>query len=230
MKSAARILMSVENRRSLAAEQFRTLRTNIQFSKAKNELKSIVVTSAVQEEGKSTTVANLACMFAETGKKVLFIDADLRRPTAHFTFEMNNLKGLTNILVDQEINWSIIKETKIANLSLLSSGTFPPNPAKLLDGPYFNKMLQEFYTKFDLVIIDSPPILAVTDTQLILNNVSASILVINIEKTDKKIVQKANFVLKESEASYLGVVINNMNSNVSDYNNSSYYTSYYDED
>lgn len=230
MKSAARILMSVENRRSLAAEQFRTLRTNIQFSKAKSELKSIVVTSAVQEEGKSTTVANLACMFAETGKKVLFIDADLRRPTAHFTFEMNNLKGLTNILVDQEINWSIIKETKIDNLSLLSSGTIPPNPAKLLDGLYFNEMLQEFYTKFDLVIIDSPPILAVTDTQLILNNVSASILVVNIEKTDKKIVQKANLVLKASDASYLGVVINNMNSNVSDYNNSSYYASYYDED
>lgn len=229
MNRAARSLISVEKRRSFVAEQYRSLRTNIQFSKAKDELKSIIVTSAKEQEGKSTTAANLACMFAETGNKVLFIDADLRRPTSHFTFEMNNLKGLTDILIEEKMDYSFIRETKVENLFLLTAGTTPPNPAKLLDGPFFIEMLDQLYNQFDLIVIDSPPLLAVADTLLLLNNVSASVLVVNIEKTNKKLVQKANLTLKQCRASYLGVVINNMTHIRADSSYSSYYSSYYEE-
>lgn len=230
MNRAARDLVSIENKNSIITEQYRKLRTNIQLSKAKKELKSIVVTSAVQEEGKSTTVANLACMFAEIGEKVLLIDADLRFPTVHFTFHLNNLKGLTNILINQELDKSIIRKSEIDNLYILTAGPLPPNPAKLLTGNFFSEMLEELYSEFDLILLDSPPVLAIADTQLILENVSASLLVLNIEKTDKKVVERANNILKNSTATYLGIVINNMNSKMTDFSYIDYYSKYYVKD
>lgn len=229
MKSAARTLIVVKKKQSLIAEQFRTLRTNIQLSQVKGELKTLVVTSAMQEEGKSTIIANLACVFAETGQKVLYIDADLRRPTGHFTFKMNNLKGLSNLLIYQEYNESYIRDSMIENLSILTSGPIPPNPAKLLEGEYFRVLLKKLSTQYDLILIDSPPVLAVSDTQLLINVVTTSLLVVDIEKTQKKQAQKASDILKNGHANFLGLVINNMNNTVSGYYNDEYNTNYFSE-
>lgn len=229
MSSAGRILIHQINPQSSIAEQYRDIRTNIQFSKAQTELKSLIITSATKEEGKSTTVANMAVSFAELGKKVLLIDADLRRPTVHFTFEMNNLKGFSNILVERVIDWKFIMKSQIKNLSILTSGPIPPNPAKLLDSTFLEYCFNEFSERYDLILIDCPPILAVSDTKLLLNSASASVLVIDIEKAERKVVLKADAILKNSKATYLGVVINNLNKEMSDYSDYNYYSNYMDD-
>ena len=197
------------NSRSPIAEQYRTIRTNLQYSSEK-EIRSIVVTSSNPEEGKSTTVANLAVLFAQQGKKTLLIDGDMRKPTVHYTFHVENLHGLTNVLTKKETFSNCIQETNVDSLYVLSTGPIPPNPAELLGSQAMADLMEDAYKKFDIILIDTPPLLAVTDAQVLANKCDGTILVIKSGSTQIDAAMKAKELLLSVNARILGTVLNSM--------------------
>ena len=205
------------NPKSSTAEQYRTIRTNIQFSSIDKEIRTIMVTSASPAEGKSTTTANLAVVFAQQGKRVLLVDADLRKPTAHYTFGMNNVFGLTNVLTKQtELN-EAIKQSKEDKLDILTSGPIPPNPAELLSSRAMEEFLKKAKELYDVVIFDTPPVLAVTDAQVLANKCDGTVLVVSSGKTEKESAQKTKELLTNAQTKILGVVLNNKKMDSNDY-------------
>nr|WP_285879922.1 CpsD/CapB family tyrosine-protein kinase [Neobacillus mesonae] len=202
-------MITLRNSRSPISEQYRTIRTNIQFSNVDSELKTLMVTSAGPGEGKSTTVANLAVVFAQQGKKVLLVDADLRKPTVHYTFNQTNTFGLTNVLTGQISLIKAVNEPTEKNLYVLTSGPIPPNPAELISSKAMEQFFEEAQTIFDLIIFDAPPLLAVTDSQLLANKCEATILVVSSGKTEKELAVKAKDLLETAQGKLLGVVLNN---------------------
>lgn len=190
------------------AEQYRTIRTNIQFSNTDEEIKAIAITSSNVGEGKSTTAANLASVYAQQGLKVLLVDGDLRRPTVHYTFHLENHVGLTNILTKQLTIEQAVQKTGVANLYVLTSGPVPPNPAELLSSNQMNKLIKEMKNQFDMVIFDTPPILVVSDAQILANQVDGTILVIHSASTDKEAALKSKNLLVSAKAKLLGAVLN----------------------
>jgi protein-tyrosine kinase len=217
LNSNERNLIAYFSPRAAISEQYRTIRTNIQFSSIDESIQSILVTSSGPEEGKSTTVANLAVVFAQTGKKVLLIDADLRKPTVHYTFQLDNLYGLTNVLTKQKALTDAVNETKVENLFVLSSGPIPPNPAELLGSKAMDELLAMSLQEFDIVIFDTPPVLAVTDAQILANKCDGTILVVNSGKTEIEPAVKSKELLLSSKGKLLGVVLNQKNANDSQY-------------
>jgi protein-tyrosine kinase len=195
--------------RAPISEQYRTIRTNIQFSSVDESIKSLLITSSGPGEGKSTTVANLAIVFAQQGKRVLLIDADLRKPTVHYTFQLNNHIGLTNVLTKQSTIDASVNKTDIDNLFVMSSGPIPPNPAELLGSKAMDEFLEASLQQFDMVIFDTPPVLAVTDAQILANKCNGTILVVNSGKTEIEPAVKAKELLVSSNGKLLGVVLNN---------------------
>lgn len=223
IQKAARKLVVRTSPQSVISEQFRTLRTNIKFSKPEEELRTLLITSTFASEGKSTISANLACLFAEEGKKVLFIDSDMRKPTVQYTFNLTNTTGMSSILSKQNTISEVIRPSEFANLDIISSGPIPPNPSELLGGSMLKEIIESCKMNYDLIIFDSPPILAVTDAQILANAVDGTILVIDSPYTDRKAAEKAIDVLKSSDAKIIGTVLNNVKAD----KNSSYYNSYY---
>ncbi|KFL14867.1 capsular biosynthesis protein [Geobacillus stearothermophilus] len=207
-KRLERSLITAEDPKSPIAEQYRTIRTNIQFSFIDRPLRSLIVTSTGPGEGKSTTVANLAVAFAQQGKKTLLIDADLRKPTVHYTFRLNNYMGLTNVLTGSAPLLPTCQVTEIDHLSILTSGPIPPNPAELLSSNAMAQCLEQLYETFDLVIFDTPPVLAVTDAQVLANQCDGTVLVIESGGTEIEAAVKAKELLEAANAKLLGVVLN----------------------
>lgn len=205
-----RNLVTVTAPNSMVSEQFRTLRTNIEFSSPDKEIRSISVTSASPAEGKSTTAANLAIVFAQTGKKVLLIDADMRKPTMHYTFGITNHRGLSTVLSKQGHLERTINKTRVQGLDLLTCGPIPPNPAELLSSHAMDTLMLELNKRYDIVIVDSPPILSVTDGQILANKCDGSILVLHSGKTDKDLALKAKAKIIASNTKLIGVVLNNL--------------------
>jgi protein-tyrosine kinase len=203
--------------RAAISEQYRTIRTNIQFSSVDESIRTILVTSSGPEEGKSTTVANLAVVFAQQGKKVLLIDADLRKPTVHYTFQLENTTGLTNVLTKQTQLEKAVVETLVDNLKVLPSGPIPPNPAELLGSKAMEDMLVAALEQFDIVIFDTPPVLAVTDAQILANRCDGTILVVGSGKTQIEPAVKSKELLLSSKGKLLGVVLNRKNAKDSQY-------------
>jgi protein-tyrosine kinase len=218
-----RSLITLMAPKSPISEQYRTIRTNIQFSTVDEAIRSIVVTSAAPGEGKSTTVSNLAVVFAQQGKKVLLIDADLRKPTTHYTFQLLNTKGLTNVLTKQIHFHEAVQDTVMENLNILTSGPIPPNPSELLASNAMKQLLKEAYKLYDLVLFDSPPILAVTDAQVLANLSDGSIMVTSSGFTDKDAAVKAKELLENAKSKLLGAILNNKQVNEKSYY---YYYSY----
>lgn len=204
-----RSLVAMTTPKSPIAEQYRTIRTNIQFSTVDEEISSMIVTSAGPGEGKSTTAANVAVVFAQQGKKVLLIDGDLRKPTAHYTFKVDNHAGLTNVLTRQSTLTQAAKYTDQENLSLLTSGPIPPNPSELLASKGMKQMIEDAKREYDLVIFDTPPVLVVTDAQILSNAVDGVVLVVSSGKTELEGAKKAKDALVQSQAKILGTVLNN---------------------
>lgn len=217
-----RSLITLMAPKSPISEQYRTIRTNIQFSTVDEAIRSIVVTSTAPGEGKSTTVSNLAVVFAQQGKKVLLIDADLRKPTTHYTFQLLNTKGLTNVLTKQIHFHEAVQDTVMENLNILTSGPIPPNPSELLASNAMKQLLKEAYKLYDLVLFDSPPILAVTDAQVLANLSDGSIMVTSSGFTDKDAAVKAKELLENAKSKLLGAILNNKQVNEKSY----YYYSY----
>jgi len=208
IRKAERRLIAVDNPKSPISEQYRTIRTNIQFSVIDTPLRSLIVTSTGPGEGKSTTVANLAVVFAQQGKKTLLIDADLRKPTVHYTFRLNNYAGLTSVLTNASPLSTALQDTSVENLTVLTAGPIPPNPAELLSSKAMAQCLEQLYETFDLVIFDTPPVLAVTDAQILANQCDGTVLVIESGNTEIEAAAKAKELLAAANAKLLGVVLN----------------------
>lgn len=205
----ARKLVTISEMKSHIIEQFRTLRTNINFSMPDEPLKTILITSSTPGEGKSTNAANLGVVFAQEGKKVLIIDGDMRKPTLHHTFKTFNKMGLSNILARRSALHDAVQETFIIGLDVITSGPIPPNPAELLSSQGLDTLLQHVKNDYDIIIIDSPPLLSVTDAQILANKCDGTILILNTGVVDKRAVQKAKALLTVSHTKILGVVLNN---------------------
>ncbi|MGG3842898.1 CpsD/CapB family tyrosine-protein kinase [Anoxybacillus kestanbolensis] len=212
-----RSLITKTNPKSPISEQYRTIRTNILFSVVDRPLRSLMVTSSAPAEGKTTTVSNLAVVFAQQGKKVLLVDADLRKPTVHYMFRKDNYIGLTNVLTKQAPFQAAVKETDVDNLFVLTSGPIPPNPAELLGSSAMEELLAEAYKQFDLVLFDTPPVLAVTDAQILANQCDGTILVVHSGKTEIEAAQKAKELLINAKGKLLGVVLNQKKQKESSY-------------
>ncbi|MCP8967845.1 CpsD/CapB family tyrosine-protein kinase [Ectobacillus sp. SYSU M60031] len=203
--------------KSPVTEQYRNIRTNIQFAAVGASLRSVVVTSANPAEGKTTTTANLAVVFAQQGQRVLLVDADLRKPALHTVLKEKNLQGLTSVLAGQKTLQACIRKTAADNLSFLPSGPVPPNPAEMLGSPKMKDILQELQEKFDLIIFDTPPALAVTDAQVLANICDGSILVVRSGQTDRESAQKATALLQSTSARLLGGILNDQEQKGQDY-------------
>ncbi|MCV9884496.1 CpsD/CapB family tyrosine-protein kinase [Metabacillus halosaccharovorans] len=195
--------------KSPIAEQFRTIRTNIQFSNVDDELQTMIVTSSGPAEGKSTTTANLAVVFAQQGKRVLLIDADLRKPTVHYTFRTENHIGLSNVLTRQTSLEEAVTVTAQDKLWVLPSGPIPPNPSELLGSKGMNNLLEQAKREYDVIILDTPPVLAVTDAQVLSNLADGVVLVVSSGKTETDAAKKAKELLESAKSKILGVVLNN---------------------
>lgn len=201
-------LITFNQPKSRTAEAFRTLRTNIQFSDVDGNLKTIVITSTSPGEGKSTVLANLAVAFAQSGKQVLIVDCDLRRPTVHKNFNISNNIGLTNILIKDKLMDECINDTEIDNLTAIACGPIPPNPSELLGSKRMVDFIKNAEEQFDIVLLDAPPVLAVTDAQ-VLSKVSDGVLLLSsYGYTEKKALVKSKEQLDKVGAKLLGVILN----------------------
>nr|WP_221437334.1 CpsD/CapB family tyrosine-protein kinase [Gracilibacillus halotolerans] len=196
------------NPHSPIAEQYKTIRTNLQFSSVDGDLKSILLTSAGPSEGKSSTTANLAIVFAQQGKRVLLIDADMRKPTLHYTFRLDNRKGLSSVLVGEAALEDAVTPSDVSGLELLSCGPIPPNPSELLGSKSMENLHALATSQYDLVIFDTPPVLAVTDAQILANMCDGAIMVVRSNQTEYDEATKAKELLTVGKAKLLGAVLN----------------------
>ena len=208
MNKDARNLITVTQPKSPIAEQYRTIRTNIEFMAVDKEIKVILITSATQSEGKSTTSSNLAVAYAQQGKKVLIIDTDMRRPTVHYTFKVANGLGLSSLLTRQAELEKAILPTKVDNLSILTAGPIPPNPAELLSSRSMENLMLQLRESYDVIILDAPPLLQVADSRITSKLTDGVVLVVGCTTSDRQRVLKAKEQLELAEAKILGVVLN----------------------
>ncbi|AZU63764.1 CpsD/CapB family tyrosine-protein kinase [Neobacillus mesonae] len=201
-------LIAYNNPQSPITEQYRLIRNNLNFSSVDKEIKSIVVTSPEPSDGKSTTAANLAIVLAQQGNKVLLVDADLRKPSVHYSFNIGNIEGLTSILTKKmNVERAVIK-TNITNLEVLTSGPIPPNPSELLSSSSLDFVLKELREMYEYIVLDTPPLLAVTDAQNLANKCDGVVLVVSSKKTKRDRALKAKDLLEKANSFLLGVVLN----------------------
>jgi len=217
-----RHLIAKINPRSPISEQYRTLRTNIQFSGVDKDVNSLLLTSSEPSAGKSMTSANLAIVFAQQGLKTLLVDGDMRKPTVHYTFRMDNLKGLSNAIVDSHTFAGIAKSSDIDNLDIIPSGPVPPNPSELLASEKFRKGFEIAQETYDMIIIDSPPMLAVTDAQILASILDGVVLVARSGKTETDQLKESVNLIKNVQGNLIGTVLNDVEKT----NNDNYYYYY----
>lgn len=219
-------LITLQYPKSPISEAYRTLRTNIEFSSSDKEIQTIAVTSSNPGEGKSTTSINLAGIMAQTGKKVLLVDCDQRKPSVHEAFNLSNQKGVSNFLTGQATLDEIIINVE-NNLYVATSGVRPPNPAELLSSGRMVQFVQSIKEGFDYVIFDTPPVGIVTDAQILSQYVDGWLLVISSNETNREHTVKAKNLLQNVNARFIGVVLNKFDNKHYEYSN---YYAYYRDD
>jgi tyrosine-protein kinase Etk/Wzc len=214
-------LVSHVDPRSVVAEAYRSLRTNLAFARAQSRLRTIVLTSPGPADGKSTTAANLAITFAQQGQNTLLVDADLRRAVLDKTFSIPRKPGLTELIVGIATFDDAVHVTSVENLSVMGSGQLPPNPSELLGSERMREVLAQACGRFDVVLFDSPPLLAVTDAAVLSTIVDGVILVVRTGSTTRDSVQRAVAQLRNVHSRVLGAVLNDI-----DIRSGSYYGGY----
>ncbi|MBX3299112.1 MAG: polysaccharide biosynthesis tyrosine autokinase [Acidobacteria bacterium] len=228
-RERSELLIYADSRSSLA-EAYRQLRTSILLSTAGHAPKSLLITSSLPAEGKTTTATNTAISLAQTGAKVLIIDADMRRPRLHSVFSIENGEGLSTLL-SSDLNEAQIRKTikqdPGTKLHLLTSGPIPPNPAELIGSQQMADLMTLLQKDFTHVVVDSPPIASFTDGVLIASMVDGVILVVHSGKSSRQVVRRARQLLNDIGAKVFGVVLNNVNLNSQE---NYYYQSYYHRD
>ncbi|UNC93975.1 CpsD/CapB family tyrosine-protein kinase [Candidatus Contubernalis alkalaceticus] len=224
-ENRSKMLVS-HNATSPVAEAFRTLKTNIQFSSIDKDIQTLLITSAQPSEGKSLTTCNLGLTLARSGVSVLLVDGDLRKPTMHKYFNLSNLMGLTNLLIDDELDLGHVANNIMDNLTVMTSGPIPPNPTELLQTKKMRHLLRQLKEQFDMIIIDSPPVMAVADASVLSILVDGTIMVVGHGVSSKASVLKAKEQLQMVKANILGVVMNKVPLNGQGY----YYYYYYGGD
>lgn len=201
------MLVTKKMPRSLSAEAYRSLRTSIKFSSSDKLIKTIVVTSSLIGEGKSTVVGNLAYSLNQDGSRVLVIDCDLRKPSIHENFLLSNEKGLVDVLVGKSDLKSVTKKIE-DSLFLITAGTVPPNPAEILGSKEMEDLIKELSINFDYIILDTTPILPVSDTLLLASKADATLIVVKARKTKEKVVKESYDQLVEAKANVIGTILN----------------------
>lgn len=204
-------------------EKFRVLRSNVQFTLIDRAHTTILITSSAPQEGKSYTAANLAVAMAMDGRRVILVDADLHRPRAHETFEVPLQPGLTNILVGQAQIENCLRETSVPGLRLLTAGVLPPNPVELLNSPTMEALMDGLREQADMLIFDSPPLLATADAQVLASKVDGVLYVMQLGRVPKSSVRRSFELLQQARANVIGIVLNKMDDKSS---RSSYYSGY----
>ncbi len=202
-------LVAARSPQSQAAEAYRTLRTNIQFSSLDRDLRTLLVTSAGPSEGKSTVLANLAITIAESGRRVIAADCDLRRPGLHRLFGLRETPGLTTMLLEGDAD-PPLQTTAVPHLRVLASGPLPPNPAELLASERMAGVISRLAEHADLVLFDSPPVAAVSDAAVLAARVDGVLLVVDAGRTRRDTARQAKEQLERVGARLLGVVLNNV--------------------
>ncbi len=212
--------------RSAVAEAYRALRTNIEFSSLDASIDTLLVTSSIPGEGKTVTSCNLAVVFAQAGRRVILVDADLRKPGVHQVFDLPNTSGLTTLLRDDHASMDAVAQvTEQDNLRVVTTGPLPPNPAELLGSRRMRTVLERLKAEGDLLILDSPPIQAVTDAAILSSFLDATLLVIDARRSRRRTVRPACETLTRAGAKVLGAVLNRMPDRAA---SSSYYAYYGD--
>ncbi len=210
---------------SIPSEAFRALRTRIQFSKVeKDSIKTILITSSTPREGKTTVSVNLSGSFANAGKRTLIVDCDLRKPRMHNVFKVKRFPGITDYFFGQATFAEILRKSEVENLYYITAGTIPPNPSEILSSQIMLDFIEKIRSEFDIIIIDSPPVIAVTDSEILSRLVDVTLLVVSANQTETELMIKATELLSHDHGSFVGVILNNF-SYKSGYG--SYYKYYY---
>jgi len=202
-------LIALRDPRSPAAEAYRTLRTNIQFSSLDKPLQTLLATSTAPDEGKSTTIANLAVTMAQAEQRVILVDCDLRRPTLHTLFDLPNETGLTSMILAPEDAEIPLQDTGVAGLSLLASGPLPPRPADVLGSRRMEAAIARLRSEADIVLFDTPPVVAVIDAAVLATKVDGVLLIFQASRTSRERARQARQILEKVKANIVGVVLNN---------------------
>ena len=216
-------IISYNDPKSVISEQYRAIRTNIEYSNVDQNTKTILVTSSDKNEGKTTTVSNLAVSFANLNKKVLLIDCDLRNASIHKMFKINNIYGLTDILAKDRAVDKCIQETELENLYVLTAGAIPPNPAEILSSEKMKNLIEDLKNIYDYIFIDTPPIGLVTDAGVLSSFIDGVVLVVKSESIEKKYLEETKKKLDAVDARILGAILNSYKSEQKDYDYYSYY-------
>ena len=219
-------IISIKNPKSPIAEAYRGIRTSIEFSNLDKNLQVITVTSSMQNEGKSTVLANLAVSFANLDKKVLIMEGDLRNPSVHRMFNISNIKGLTDILLQNKVFADCVHCTDVKNLHVLTCGAIPPNPSEMLSSKKIRDFIESLREYYDYIFIDAPPIGIVTDAGIISTFTDGCIFVVGAGDADIEMAKVSKERLEKVGANILGVVLNKFESSGA----SGYYNYYYEED
>lgn len=195
-----------KNPKSIAAEAYRSLKTNIQYSSFDKEYKTIVITSSNPGEGKSTTSGNLALTLAEGESRVLLVDCDMRKPSMHKNFRVTNTYGIADILLQRKKVMDVAHMYN-KNLSIITAGKVPPNPAEMLGSKAMSAFLEEMKDHFDYIILDTPPVQVVADAQILSTKVDGTIIVVRAGVTKKEDVNDTVNTLKKVNANIIGTVL-----------------------
>ncbi|MQA88693.1 MAG: polysaccharide biosynthesis tyrosine autokinase, partial [Gemmatimonas sp.] len=221
-----RELITVSELKSSASEAYRTLRTNLIFSQAVQTLHRVVVTSSAPAEGKTTTVANLGVAFAQQGLRVLIVDCDLRKARLHELFDLAREPGLTQLVLGHADIEGVLHDTTVPGLKIVTAGTLPPNPVELLGGKRMQEVLEELGRDFDMVLLDTPPLLVAADSLVVSRGADGVLLVVRAGFTDRDQAQFALQQLHAVDARVVGAVLNDPDSKV-ERHGGHYYADYY---
>lgn len=216
-------LIAYNDLKNPATEAYRVIRTSIQFAQAGKELKTLAVTSCTPNEGKSMTIANLAVVLTQAGKSVLLLDCDMRNPTVHKNFNLSNKVGLSSCISMGTALSDAVQKTSIEGLYALTGGVIPPNPSELLGSEQMKNVLQRAKEQYDYVLIDTPPVMPVTDALIVSRFVDGMILVIASAEIKVEMARDVKNQLVNAGANILGVVLNKVRSEHHGYGYGYYY-------